>query len=406
MTLHDLNDIAAGGPARIREEAARLGGVCDEIARVAGRLRQVSTRGVWDSGAGEAFAAHVGEVPAQLDAVRVRLGAAAHLLPPYAALLEDAQERMRDLDERYTQAQRIVDERDRELELLPPEAPNRMHLMAERGEAAAESFRLQQQFMRVSEEILADEKRLAARLSDVCPELDDPNGYDVLEGLSNFGTGPVVNNLATDLFRPAKVARLAHPIGELGHLLVYDEGSWSEVAASAKTAVLGMVKLPKGLGAGVDDVVRQRRRTGEVVAAKPLGTKPPTGHGGRAARLRETTKAKAKQTTAQSKVRGKHLAQDAFENVTGLRLIANMTSDWAAIAAGGRATKAVHIAKYTAASVKQVDSTIRTARTTADTVKPLAGSRSRQEQQRNARTPPQTSPDQDRGVACQPVGRG
>lgn len=369
MTLHDLNNIAGGDPGLLRAQATRLGGVCDEIAGVVARLRAVSTQGVWDSGAGETFAARVGEVPERLDAVRVRLQVAAGLLPPYATLLADAQGRMRHLDDRYERAQRTVEARDRELETLPPDAPERASLMTERGEAAAESFRLQQAFMRVSEEILADEKRLAARLLDVCPEIDDPTGYDLLEGLSNFGTGPVVDNLAADFVKPLKLAGFAHPIGELGHLLVYDEGSWADVGAAAKMALLGVVKLPMGIGAKADDAVRQSKRTAEVVAAKAGRAGPATGHVGRAARVRGAARANAAQATGQAKVRGKHLAQDGFEYATGIRLVSNMTSDWAALGMAGRVAKGVHVLKYSLAAADTVDGTVRTARTTADTLK-------------------------------------
>lgn len=375
MTLHDLNNIAGGDPGLIRAEATRLGVVCAEVAAVADRLRAVSTRGVWDSGAGETFAAHVGEVPVRLDAIRVRLESAAGLLPPYATLLEDAQEQMRHLDDQYAQAQRIVAERDRELETLPPDAPDRASLMAERGEAAAQSFRLQQTFMRVSDEILADEKRLAARLSDVGPELDDPQGYDVFEGLSAFGTGSIVNNPVTALVKPLKLAGFAHPLGELGQLLVYDEGSWADVGAAAKTALLGLVKLPKGVGARADDVVRRGERSRELAARTPRATSSAAG-GGRVARLRQKTKDAAKQAAAQAPVRSKHAARDTVEYATGVRLVTNMTADWAAIGAGGPLGKAVHVAKYSLASVKQIDTTVRGARATADTVKPLAGQRS------------------------------
>lgn len=399
MTLHDVNNIAAGDPARIREEATALGAVCDEIAQVASRLRQVSTHGVWDSGAGETFAAHVGEIPAQLDAVRERLQTGARLLPPYAALLEDAQERLRGLDDRHTQAQRVVHERDRELETLPPEAPDRARLMAERGEAARESFRLQQQFLRESEEILADEKRLAAQLSDVGPELDDPAGYDIFEGLSTFGAGPVVDNPVSDYIRPLKFAAFAHPVGELGHLLVYDEGSATAVATSAARAVLDIVKPPAGVGARVDETIRGIARGREVAAAKAARAAAPSRRGtpGRVG-------ARVRQTTAGAKVRAKHLAQDGFEHATGIRLITNMTSDWAALAAAGPAAKALHIVKYTTASVQQVDSTIRTARTTAETIPPPAGRR--QEASRGTQAPAaQAQQDRDRTTACRSGSR-
>lgn len=368
MNLHDLHDIASGDPARIRAESARMGAVCDQIATVAARLRQVSTRGVWDSGAGETFAARVGEVPDSLDAVRVRLQAAANLLPPYAALLADSQERMRELDDRYARARDVMHECDRRLETLPPDAPERPHLLARRGEASRQSYAAQEAFLQAGEEAVDDEKRLASRLYDVCPELADPKGYDLLEGLSSFGSGPVVNNPATDVFRAAKVARFATPLGEMGQLLVYDEGSWAEVAASAKTALLGIVRLPKGVGAVADDVTRRAERARELAARAPRAA-PIAVAGGRIARMREKVRASAKQAVKEAPVRAKHAAQDRFEDATGIRMITNMTSDWAALAGAGPMKKAAHIAAYTLVAGKKVDTTIGHAQTTGEALR-------------------------------------
>lgn len=375
MTLLDENNIAGGDPGLIRAEAARLSSVCEEIAGVVSRLRAVTTRGVWDSSAGTAFAAHVGEVPASLDAVRERLQTAANLLPPYAGLLEDAQQRMRHLETRYTHAQVVVESCDRQLEMLPPQAPERPALMTRRGDAAQESYRIQETYQRVSDEIRADEKRLAARLYDVAPELDDPQAYDIFEGLTALGTGPIATGPASWIARPLAFLAFADPVGKLGLRAVYGQGTYADVALATKNAGLGVVKAPTGPGARAQERARTAARSRET---SPVADRVKGAGGGT-----------SRQTTARVKVRAKHAGQDLFEDMTGIRLINDMTADWVFAAALGPVGMTRHVVGYTLASAQKVDSSVGTARTVGTALPGARETKNRCEDRRPTPAPTQ-----------------
>lgn len=354
-TLVDRQGVTDADPGRLRDQSTRLGAISDELTRLAGRLLQVSTDGVWDSGAGRAFAAHVANAPATMTAVAARLGDAAALLPPYAALLHQAQDEMRSLDREYVHEQQVVDECDRRLEVMPPEAPQRVEVERRRGEAARRAFHLQERFVETGEGIVADEKRLAAALREVGATLADPTGYDFFEGMSAVGTSAAVNNVlvtAIPVLRPIALAQLLDPIGRLGMRYFYGQGSYSQVARLTATTTLEVAVPGVGKGARAAGAARASARTAQVQAAKATG------------------RGRIGQTTAQVKVRAKHAAQDQAEKFAGIRLGTNMAADTAALAGAGRLARSGHVLRYTAASAQHAWSVGRTARTVGETIAP------------------------------------
>ncbi|NYF97050.1 hypothetical protein [Janibacter cremeus] len=362
-----------GEPGRLRAEARTLAVRAEVMREAAARLHEVSTKGVWDSPSGAAFASRVGEVPQTLNQLAGTLEEAAQAIVPYADRLAESQDVMKLARETYDA---YVTESDRlraRLETMSPEDPDYARADREWRDAADQREFAKRRYQREGEEATLDEEAVARRLADVGQASTDPWGYDLFEGLSSLGQSRAVDNVLTDFvpaFRPIALLQFADPIGKLGLRAFYDQGSYAGAAKATKQTLFNVVKVPVGAGAKVDAAARRARRASETAAAKARRGNPAGASGSAPTRLRHKAGAKAKQTTAGAKVGAKHAVRDAFDDATGIRLITNMTSDWAAIAGSGHVTKGVHVLKYSVAAADKVDSTVRTARTTAGTVGP------------------------------------
>lgn len=363
-SLHDLNDIASGDPHRLRAEVEQLRTVTENIDVVLRLLRAVSTHGVWESPAGETFAAQVGATPEDLDLVCARLHDAAAVIGPYADRLEDNQRRLRDLDERHAEASRTREARDEQLAELPAEHPDRPRLTVERGEAAAAAQAAAGSFERESDEALGDEKRAAARLVDLLPELADPKGYDSLEGLTNLGTSARSTPLGM-INKPIRVAGAAEAIGMTGRKIVYDEGSWRDVGVSATGTAVDVIDI-----AGIAAIARAKKATSAPAPRNRWTDPPPSARypSGKAfaspiagRRLRDVTGARTRIGAAAQ--RAKHdLAEKTSQKVrdmTGVSQLEQFEEDVLAVA-GSRAGSAVvvtgHSARHAARVARNADS--------------------------------------------------
>lgn len=85
-----------GEPDRIRAEAQILRARAEAMWEAAARLHEVSTKGVWDSPSGVTFASRVGEVPQTLHQLASTLEETARVIEPYADLLAESQQVMKD----------------------------------------------------------------------------------------------------------------------------------------------------------------------------------------------------------------------------------------------------------------------------------------------------------------------
>lgn len=256
---------------------------------------------------------------------------------------------------------------------MSPEDPEYTRVDREWRDAADEREFAKRRYQREGEQATLDEEAVARHLDDIGATSTDPWGYDLFEGLSALGSSGAVDNVAIDFVPPLRLLALlqfADPIGQLGLRTFYGQGSYSGAGKAAVQTTFSVVKVPVGVGAKLDDAARKSSRATETAAAKARHADRVGAPGAGVKRLGRKARTKVKQTSAGAKVRAKHAAQDGFDNVTGIRLITNMTSDWAAIAGAGHVTKGVHVLKYSVAAADTVDSTVRTARTTADTVRP------------------------------------
>ena len=349
-SLHDLNDIASGDPDRLRAEVDQLRTVTENIDVVLRLLRAVSTHGVWESPAGVTFAEQVGATPEDLDLVCARLHDAAAVIGPYADRLEDNQRRLRDLDERYAEANRTRETRDEQLAELPAEHPDRPRLTIERGEASRTAHAAASAFERESDEALGDERRVAGRLSDVCIELADPRGYDAAEATTDLGTSARTSPLAW-AGGPVSWVGVAQPIGLGVRRAVYGEGSWGDVAESS------VVSAADGVGWGAGKVVKGARKVFPEGAPPPpisssgrFPTTPGKAFGNPIAsrRLRDIASARTKGGRLAQTV--KHDAADriskGLREKTGINHLEEFADDWQAVA-GSHAGRAVVVGAYT-----------------------------------------------------------
>ncbi|WP_338751577.1 hypothetical protein [Janibacter alittae] len=361
-----------GDPDRIRAEARRLAARAAALREAAARLHEVSTKGVWESPSGVAFAEQVGEVPQTLQHLATTLEESAQVIAPYADLLAESQRVMTReraaYDHHVEESNRLAAQRAG----MSPEDPDYARVDRQWRDAADQREFAKRRYQSEGEQATLDEETMARRLDDLASSSTDPWGYDLFEGLSALGRSGAVDNLAIDVvpvLRPIGLLQFADPIGTLGLRALYDQGSYSGAGKAAWQALRNVVKVPVGAGATADQAVRRTRRASETAAAKARHGNPVRASGSAPKRLRHKAGARAKQTTAGARVRAAHAARDAFDDATGIRLITNMTSDWAAIAGAGHVTTGVHVLKYSVASADKVDSTIRTARTTGQTIR-------------------------------------
>lgn len=345
-----------GEPDRLRAEAGTLRARAEVMREAAARLHEVSTRAVWDSSSGVAFASRVGEVPQTLHRLASTLEESARVIVPYADLLADSQRVMQRECEAYDQYVKESDRLEAQLATMSPQDPDYTRVDREWRDAADSREFAKRRYNREGEQASLDEEAAARRLDDIAAASTDPWGYDFFEGLSDLGQSRAVDNVLTDFVPHMRVVALlqfADPIGKLGLRAFYGQGSYSGAGKAARQTLFNVVKVPVGVGAKADDAARKASRASETAAAKAR-------HG------------KVRQTTSGARARAKHAAHDGFEHATGIRMVSNMTSDWAAIAGAGHVTKGVHVLKYSVAAADTVDSTVRSARTTAGALKPLA----------------------------------
>lgn len=361
-----------GEPDRIRAEARSLRARAETMGEAADRLHEISTKGVWDAPSGAAFAARVGVVPQTLHRLASTLWESARVIEPYADLLAESQrvmERAREDYERYDKESYWL---QAQLTGMAPGDPDYVRVDRQWRDAADAREFARRRYQREGEQATLDEEAVARRLDDIGQASSDPWGYDLFEGLSDLGRSRAVDNVGTDFvpaLRGIALLQFADPIGKLGLRAVYGQGSYSGAGKAAKQTLVNVVKVPMGVGAKADDAARTSSRATETAAAKARHGAHVGASGSGIKRLGRTARTTVKQTTAGAKVRGKYAARDAFEHAAGIRLINNMTSDWAAIAGAGHVTKGVHVLKYSVAAADAVDSTVRSARTTGEMIR-------------------------------------
>lgn len=371
-----------GDPALLRARAWTLRARADAMWEAAVRLHEVSTKGVWDSPSGVTFASRVGECPQTLHRLASTLSDAAQVIEPYADLLAESQRVMRLERAAYEEHVATSDALEAQLAHLSPEDPRYAQVDRQWRDAADERELAKRRYEREGEQATLDEERVAGRLDDIGQVATDPWGYDFFEGLSDLGQSRAVDNVLTDFvphLRLLALLQFGDPVGKLGLRAFYGQGSYAGAAKAARETLFNVVKAPMGAGAKADDAARRASRASETAAAKARHGNPVGVSGGGTKRLRHKAGTRVRQTTTGAGVRAKHLAQDGFEHATGTRLISDMTSDWAAIAGAGHVTKGAHILRYSVAAADTVDGTVRSARTTAGVLKPLAGTDARRD---------------------------
>lgn len=369
-SVHDLNDIASGDPERLRSEAEALRTITATIDVVVRQLLTVSTHGVWESEAGATFAAQVGQTPGDLDRVSARLHDAAAVIDPYADLLEDNQRRLRQIGERYAEATRTRKACEQRLAELPAEDPDRLRLEREREEAARVSVEAMADFERESDEALADERRAAGRLSDVLPDVGDPRGYDVFEGVTNLGTSARATPVGL-LAKPVRIAGLAQAVGLGGRKIFYDEGTWKHVGAAAVGALADIVDV------GAVTVISWAKRTTAAPVKATRWTNPPVGAGhpsGKAfgnpiagRRTRDISGARTSVGRAAQTV--KHDTADVLSQkvrrMTGVEQLEQFEKDWLAVA-GSRAGAGIIVVGHSTRHVARVTGNVQRGRVQAE----------------------------------------
>lgn len=345
--LLDEYGILTGDPEQIRGQVRELGRVAARMTSVAARLRELSVDGVWESGAGRAFASQIGSTPRQVEAVAGRLEDAAEAMRAYPDRLESSQRAMAVHDRRAAAAQREMDDKDRLLREMAPDDPQRVRVLGERLEAVRDLGAAERAFAREGKEAHDDEQRVAARLAVVEGVLTDSRGYDAAEGLEGLGvaarsTGPV-GLVARSLAKPLELLGAAEPAGKAARRLFYDEGSWTGVAESGADYGLGVVTF--GIRRIVQGVKRTRgisptshvpelrsrpqRVNDNPIAKPPASTNPPS----RRARIARATRQHT--VTTLKKKSGYQDLEDAF-------------TDWEQVAGRGRVVEAAVVIEHSA----------------------------------------------------------
>lgn len=246
-------------PSVIRRQATQMTTVATKMDTISGMLHKVSTLGTWESPAGDDFAAKVGATPSDLNTIANRLRGAAEIIRPYADQLADGQKTLASWDTKAHTAHKTMKAKDKELDELSAEDPERTRVVKERGEAAAELNRAERSFEKAVKEAEADESRMAKKLYDLSEKDADPRGYDYLEWMTNFGEDA---SRAGILAKPVALFGVAKPIGLAGRRIAYDEGSMGEVGKASAGYALDTV----GFGAGrVVKAAKQR------FGGKPVG---------------------------------------------------------------------------------------------------------------------------------------
>lgn len=373
MGLVDEYAVEEGDPERLRAQARELKTVGSNIHTVTEMLQKVSTKGVWESGSGCAFAGEVGKTPDALYEIANRLGSMARILNPHADELELAQRRMRTYRERYETSDRTAEDKEAELRTLTPDDPTYSTVDREHRDAANNREWAKRRYQREGERLHEEEVSVARKLRSLGEESTDKKGYDLFEGLTDLGGSAALNNPVADWLKPMKVATFAEPVGLLGKRVFYDEGSYTGVAKATGARVAGMAKVPfvKTKGSMQREIQRKRQHQQTMRAVKNAGKGRSTNPIARK-RIGENIRLATRQRASQARESVRYRAKDTFNDQTGIRLITDMTTDWAAIAGSGRVRKGVHVLRYTSASGLKGYAWVDHARTAGEAARPLA----------------------------------
>lgn len=365
------NTIEDANPDSIRAQARQLSTVVGTIDRVADMLQRMSTGGVWESPAGDEFAAEVGSTPGDLVDVANRLRSTAQIIRPYADELEASQKALQTCDDDAYTAHTTMDEKDEQLRTMSPDDPDRPRVEGERGRAAIRLNREERRFERITADARADESRMAAKLHEACGRVGDPVLYDYLETLTNAG-GTAKD--AGIIARPIALAGVAEPIGLAGRRIVYDEGSYAEVATSS--AGFGLDTVSFGAGRVVKHA-KQRFGTKEVSRVSDLDSKPVrikdnpiitpgrgTSRTATAARTPSTRSPTRHDTPLPSKVPAS--VRDIARRKSGVDDLKTAFDDWEVIAGEGRIARAAVVVQHSAKHGNRVRRNAATTKKRAD----------------------------------------
>lgn len=391
MVLYDPGTIEEGDPAVIRAEADELKIVAANIHTVAEMLRMVSTKGVWDSGAGTMFDSEVGTTPDDLFAIANRLSDTERIIRPYADRLESSQAVLKRKRTRYDENDKTAEERKTKLSTMTPEDPEYTTVDREYRAAANSREMNKRGYQRESEDGMADEMAMAAGLGAVGSALTDSKVYNAFEMSSRTGTSTLFNNPVVDFTpwgKPAAIVRVGDPLGKLGRRLVYGEGSYRDVGATTVLTAVDVV-LPKSTSVEAKGLSRTRRRAAELrgIRAAEKSTNPIAHR-----RIAANIKNSATHKVATSRATAKHQAADRLAEKSGARLIDDFATDWAAVAGSGRVRKGGVAIKYSVKATNQINSSLSTARK-FDDAREEAGERRRvaERKRRDARVEDLTS---------------
>ena len=373
MPLVDEHAVEEGDPDRLRAQARELKSVASNIHTVTEMLQKVSTKGVWESGSGCAFAGEVGRTPETLYGIADRLGSMARVLTPHAEQLELAQRRMKTYRERYETNDRTADDKEAELRTLTPDDPTYSTVDREHREAANDREWAKRRYQREGERLHEDELSVARKLRALGEESTDRKGYDFFEGLTDLGNSAALNNPVVDWVKPVKTGTFAEPVGLLGKRMFYGEGSYTGVAKATGERAAGFVKIPifKTKGSKQAAAQRKQKHQDTMRAVKAAGRGRSTNPIARK-RLGENVRLATRQKTSLAGEGIRHRARETFKEETGIRLINDMTTDWAAIAGSGRVRKGVHVLRYTTDAGLKGYGTVNRAQMAGEKLGPLA----------------------------------
>lgn len=367
MTLYDSGSIEEGDPSMIRAEADELKTVAANIHTVAEMLRTVSTKGVWDSCAGTIFENEVGTTPEDLFAIANRLSDTERIIRPYADRLETSQAALKRLRTRYDENVITSDERKATLDTLTPEDPEYVTVDREYRAAANSREMNKRGYTSEVDSAIADERAMATSLARVGFELSDTKGYNAFEMSSRTGTSRLFNNPVVDFTpwgKPAAVMKVGDPVGKLGRRAVYGEGSYSDVATTTVLTAAEIV-VPVSKRVKMKNASRASRRAEELrgIKASTKSTNP-IAHRRWAADGRSW----AQHKVATSRVKAKHRTMDRMANKSGVRLVDDMVTDWAAVAGSGRVRKGGYAVKYSVKVHNKATSQVNSVQSTKDTI--------------------------------------
>lgn len=368
MPLYDPGTIETGDPEAIRAEADELKTVAATIHTVAEMLRTVSTKGVWESCSGTLFEREVGSTPDDLFTIANRLTDTARIIRPYADRLDRTQREMKRKRLRYDEHVKVSDAREAELTTMTPQDPEYARVDREYRAAANSREMTKRGYERLSEEGATDEQSMARRLTNATSDGSDPTLYNFFEGTSRTGQSSLVNNPivgVTPWAKPAVIITAGDPMGKLGRRLVYEEGSYSDVATTTLLTAAAAIVPTKGQGGRINDAVRASNRADELGAVAPVVKSTSTSW---RTKVRHNATATARHKVATSKIKARHKVEDTLAEKSGTRLLDDMAADWASVAGSGRVRKGAHVITYSVKATDKVTSDVAKVHKAADTV--------------------------------------